>query len=108
MVHSILTSAVGTVAGSIIGVYFLFQMGIGGGFPDLIEVIVPAFAGATTASPLGVFSGITGGIVGGLVGAAFVILFPAWLFTGTPLSSLLASIVVAFTLSTSISLFFPH
>lgn len=110
MVHSVFAAALGTVGGTILGVYLLFQFGLGAvsGLGALVEIFIGALSGSLTAAPLGVFSGVTGGILGALIGVAFAVFPLGWLFIATPLTSLVAAIIVAGTVSAFVSLLFPH
>lgn len=97
---------IGTVAGSFLGLHLL--AGHATGLPALIGVVVPAFAGATTATVLGYFASITGGIIGGLVGVFFTLLPIHNLLIAAPGAALATKILVAGFLGYLIPMVYPH
>lgn len=108
MAHFTITGSIGAIVGSLFGLTIAVMMGIGGGSATIVDIISPAIAGAATAAPLGVTSGISGGLIGGLVGVAFALFPLGWLFIGTPISALIASILTAAAMSSILAITFPH
>lgn len=99
----IIGGATGTIAGTLLPAYFLDSSHYGA--PMLVELGVPAFAGAFVGAMWSLVAGIVGGVVGGLVGVVFVLFPSSWLFVGAPFGAYLAKIVVAGILSYVLALF---